>query len=314
MDAFKVRYYDGNNAAGDYFTDNIEIAGATVLGLEMGLAKKASMPYGIAGIGYNHLTRHRVNGEPYDNLPIRMYKQGLINTVAYSLWMSNLTAEWGTLLFGGIDASKFHGPLKRVPVLKNAKGDYDYFTVPLHGIRSITAGGSETESTQIDIGDAPLRVILDSGATLTYLPDDVARQIWREAGAVWLHQLGAPMIPCSAKKKRQALWFRFGDRDGPAIGVPIHELVLKPKLMPNGQPIAGTAGDFQGVELCQFGVRNGTGHNILGDTFQRSAFVVHDLVNHEAGLAQASLGGGGEKEVIEFPEYGSRIPQIERPW
>lgn len=57
----------------------------------MGLGTTASVPYGIAGIGYHHLvSQHRTEEETYHNLPIRMYKQGLINTVAYSLWMSDL--------------------------------------------------------------------------------------------------------------------------------------------------------------------------------------------------------------------------------
>lgn len=88
---FNILYFDGSHARGDYFTDDIEIAGTTVHDQEMGLGVMATVPYGIAGIGYHHIEqRNRPEGKTYTNLPVQMYNQGLINTVAYSLWMSHL--------------------------------------------------------------------------------------------------------------------------------------------------------------------------------------------------------------------------------
>ncbi|KAL9949828.1 hypothetical protein ACHAQF_002757 [Verticillium nonalfalfae] len=131
---FKIAYLDQSSASGDYFEDTVEIGGTRVSSLAMGLARQSTVPYGLAGIGYHHNVALQTWGNIYDNLPVRMQRLGLINTVAYSLWLNNLDAAGGSLLFGGIDTEKYVGNLKVVPVLKNHLGKYDYFGVAMAGI------------------------------------------------------------------------------------------------------------------------------------------------------------------------------------
>lgn len=92
QDGFNISYVDGTGAAGDYFTDVFSIGGATVKGLEMGLATSGEIGQGIMGIGYNtsEANIQTGNGTIYPNLPNQMVDEGLINSLAYSLWLNDL--------------------------------------------------------------------------------------------------------------------------------------------------------------------------------------------------------------------------------
>ncbi|KAM0276857.1 hypothetical protein ACHAQH_006333 [Verticillium albo-atrum] len=304
---FKIAYLDQSSASGDYFEDTIEIGGVRVSNLGMGLARHSTVPYGLAGIGYHHNVALQTWGNIYDNLPVRMKKLGLINTVAYSLWLNNLDAKGGSLLFGGIDTEKYVGELKVVPVLKNALGKYDYFGVAMAGISAVR----KSHDVALPCRECSIRAVLDSGATLSFLPDDLAHAIWQEAGVKWSSNLKAPMLPCSRAGGTQKFAFHFGTEEGPTIEVGIDELVIDSTKWPSasGKPlIGGEESPWKGQRLCQFGIRNQTQPPyILGDSFLRSAYLVHDLVNHEVGMAE-TLFNATQSGIVPFPSHGARIP------
>ncbi|KAG7112424.1 aspartic-type endopeptidase opsB like protein [Verticillium longisporum] len=204
-----------------------------------------------------------------------MERLGLINTVAYSLWLNNLDAAGGSLLFGGIDTEKYVGNLKVVPVLKNHLGKYDYFGVAMAGI----SVGRGNHDLSLPCHECSIRAVLDSGATLSFLPNDLAHAMWEEAGVKWSSNLKAPMLPCSRARGREKFAFHFGDDQGPTIKVRIGELVIDSTKWPNAS----------------------------GDSFLRSAYLVHDLVNHEVGMAE-TLFNATRSGITPFPSYGARIP------
>lgn len=100
---FKIKYLDGSSASGDYFTDVFQIGGATLQNMTMGLGAQTSIEYGMVGVGYP--LEEAIVGDTqslsaaYPNLPIVMVNEGLINTVAYSVWLNDL----GELLFTSLD-------------------------------------------------------------------------------------------------------------------------------------------------------------------------------------------------------------------
>ncbi|KAL2755711.1 hypothetical protein ACRALDRAFT_2059069 [Sodiomyces alcalophilus JCM 7366] len=303
---FEVLYYDDSFVKGTYFTDIMEIGGAVVHDVPAGLGLQTDIPFGLAGIGYkrNSVT-NRAGKVADDNLPGRMQKQGLINTVAYSLWLNDLDADKGNILFGGIDTAKFEGTMKTVPVLKSARGKYDYFKVPLHSL-GISGSGFAEELP----GARNIPVILDSGATMTFLPNEIAQAIFREFDVAFLRDVAVPVVPCDRASGEETVTFRFGSEDGPVIRLRMNELIMKPPkwpivtvgdedLLPYGNP---------DDKLCQFGIRNVTHEPfILGDTFMRSAYIVHDLVNHEVGIAPAVFNAT-MSNIWAFSNYGQRIP------
>lgn len=208
-------------------------------------------------------------------------------------------------MFGGVDAGKFIGSLTRVPVLPNGLGWFDFFRVPVQSVTVRGRGGEDKPAS-----DRSFEAVLDTGATLSFLPSHIAKAIWKEVGAVWFGDVGAAMLPCSSKNQNIHIEFRFGEPGGPIIKVPLDELMIEPGEWPGGRPIVGGQGDWKGQRLCQFGLRNTTQDPyILGDTFMRSAYVVHDLLNHEVALAQTKFNST-KTSIIPMREYGMKIPRI----
>ena len=83
---FSISYQDGTGARGDYVTDTLGIGGMTIADFQFGVGIRSSSTEGILGIGYpiNEAQVRRSGGNPYDNLPQRMAKDGLIKSNAYS--------------------------------------------------------------------------------------------------------------------------------------------------------------------------------------------------------------------------------------
>ena len=104
---FDISYVDGSFAKGDYFTDDFNIGGASLTNMTMGLGVSTDIPYGLVGVGYalNEaiVSDTRLASSAYDNLPVQLMKEGLIPTTAYSLWLNDLDASKGQILFGGVD-------------------------------------------------------------------------------------------------------------------------------------------------------------------------------------------------------------------
>lgn len=91
---FNISYVDGSSSIGDYFTDVFEIGGATLRNMTIGLGIETDISYGLVGVGY--AVNEAIVGTTkslssvYPNLPVNMVDEGLINTVAYSLWLNDL--------------------------------------------------------------------------------------------------------------------------------------------------------------------------------------------------------------------------------
>lgn len=302
---FNISYVDGTGAIGDYFQDSFAIGDFTLSNFEMGLARSTTIGTGIMGIGYNN-SEANVNlksggdGTIYPNLPIALLNQNKIKSVTYSLWLNDLESSSGSILFGGIDTAKYNGDLISINV---------YPTSHRLGITSFTVAFtslSATSSTGSDLLTPPnyaVPAILDSGTTITLLPDDIAVLVFEELGATPEPEIGAVVVPCALAKNTGTLNYGFGGPDGPVIKVAVSDLVL---------PLTDTEGRSpkykNGETACQLGIQPAGSLPVLfGDTFLRSAYVVYDLVNNRIALAQTDFNTT-ESNVISFPDYGAPIP------
>lgn len=146
---------------------------------------------------------------------------------------------------------------------------------------SIQGNNNSTQYSQTGLA-AP--VVLDSGTTLTYLPDNIANAVIAGVGAVNSNEYGV-VVPCSVGNTPATLTFGFGSASGPKIVVPISEMVLP---FPAGIPPP----KFRSTNEigCQWGLLP-AGQNplLLGDTFLRSAYVVYNLAGQQIGLAQTNF-------------------------
>lgn len=210
----------------------------------------------------------------------------------------------GSLLFGGIDTGKFTGNLANIAMYPSADtGIIDSFTVAFTSLIITSPSGSDTV-TPAGYSDA---VILDSGTTLTYVPDELAQAIYNVVGAIYNTDVGAAVCPCTIGNVNGTLDFQFAGADGPVIKVPISEMVY-PLFETDGSQASFGNGD----PACSFGIEpaSSLGANaalLFGDTVLRSAYVVYDLANFRIGLAQTKFNST-DSNVIAFEGLNATIP------
>ena len=277
---FKVSYVDGSGASGDYVKDSIAIGGQSLTGLQMGVAYKSDSPEGILGIGYaaNEAQVNLNSEKPYANLPQLMVERGVIQSNAYSLWLDDLQSSTGSILFGGVDTDKYHGQLESLPTQKEGNVNAEFIIT----LTNISLSGS-SQNNSMDSGGLPAAVLLDSGSSLTFLPDDTASSIFTALGVQYDQSQGLGEIDCNAANDDKKVNFVFTSI---TISVPLSELVID-----SSSDDEDRSGDlFSQQRSCVFGINPaGSSTPVLGDTFLRSAYVVYDLSNNEISLAQTNF-------------------------
>lgn len=275
---------DGSGAAGDYVSDLMMIANAEIKDLQFGVGYKSTSAEAILGLGYvsNEVQVANLGLKAYNNVPAALAAQGTIPSNAYSLWLNDLDSHSGNILFGGVDTERFTGTLETLPVQKTSAGYTDFLIT----LTSLSLGGKTL------IGKQAQAVLLDSGSSLTYLPNAMTNAIYVAIGAQYDSTQGAAFVPCSMRSINETLDFTF---TSPTISVPIDELILDiPKtnnqtaVFPGGEP------------ACLFGIApSGVTVPVLGDTFLRSAYVVYDLGNNEISLAQTKFNAT-KSNIVEL--------------
>ncbi|EMC93972.1 hypothetical protein BAUCODRAFT_49084, partial [Baudoinia panamericana UAMH 10762] len=276
-------FIDGASVTGTWFYDTASLSGVSIPSQLAVLATSGSgISQGVLGVGWP---------ANYPTLNHNLAANGLIASNSYSLWLDSLSSATGTILFGGLDRSKFVAPLHTVPVVggtTNSDGSVTYFQ-PM------------VEVTGLSIGNGPgitgsgysLQAALDTGTGLTVLPAGVVGSIASAVGAMY-YPLGSTsgntIIPCAnvANPYHLSIVFYF---TGVSVSVDLAQMVLQ------------DVGNLNGVEMCQFGLygaADGSGlPTILGDSFLRSAYVVYDLDHNRIGLAQ-TIFNADSPNIVEI--------------
>ena len=265
---FNISYIDGSSALGDYATDTFAFGGQTIKDLQFGIGYRSSSQESIMGIGYavNEVQVARAGGKPYANLPALLAKDGVTNTNAYSLWLNDLDASTGSILFGGVDTAKYSGQLSKLPIIQE-EGVFVEFIIALTGL------GQNGEPGSI-FNNQTVAVLLDSGSSLTYLPDNIVSSLYTEFKASYDSGQGAAFVDCNLANKKASLDFTF---TSPTISVALNELVV-------------VSGYQRGKPICILGIAPaGDSTSVLGDTFLRSAYVVYDLDNNQIAMAPTNF-------------------------
>ncbi|KXX78335.1 putative aspartic-type endopeptidase opsB [Madurella mycetomatis] len=310
---FAIRYVDGTGSSGDYFTDNVGLGdGVTITNLQMGLAHEATSNWGMLGIGY---TAAVAAAEPYPNIIDLLLEQGQIPIKAYSLYLNDASAQSGTILFGGIDTEKFIGELQSIDVIPNNQtGLYDHFTVAL---TSVTATSDSGITNLLASDSSPIEIILDSGTTLTYLPESMTAPLFRLVDAFddtdGFTATGLVYADCALRSRTDLfLTYQFGGPTGPVINVSAAEMImddLKPYIFSGGLILPSDI-PWPNDRVCRMGVMTADHEPpyLVGDTFLRSAYVVYDLTNNVIAMAQSNVNATSSR-VIEIPTNGT-VPLV----
>lgn len=312
---FFIQYGDYSFAKGGWGTDVVSFAGNKITDVSFAVGEETNSSQGVFGIGFQGLESTVSNAASssgggkdssdgdggdgaYDNLPIQLKNEGKIKSVAYSLWLNDISSKSGNLLFGGVDHAKYSGDLQKVPIVSNVKGSKDPIEMTV-ALSSLGIKGSKDDDAQTIMSNN-IPVLLDSGTSLVLLPDAVLEAIGSSLGAEYSKDLGYYIQECSIGDDGGSIQFDFS---GLKIDVALSDILL-PLSDSQGNP-----SQFEnGKTACALGMSEATDTIILGDTFLRSAYVVYDLENYE--IAMAPVKYNQSKSDIEAIK--SEIPKAKK--
>lgn len=267
---FEVHYADGTEASGIWANDQVRIHNVTVSNFSFGLADYSSSTIGVLGIGLPDLETTNVYNtsvDPYiyENLPMKLKSEGIIDRAMYSIYLDDINAATGTILFGAVDHAKYKGDLtKNALVFTDDELSVDKPSrLAIKIDRFGVIKGSDKFSSSIN--DYP--AVLDTGSTLTYFPSGYLSDLATHAGAEYNLEYGAYEISCGAKDTKVTFLF-----ESTVIEVPIEDLVLD---------------DVEGTDKCFLGILGiyYADSFVLGDNVLRHAYVALDIESREVGLA-----------------------------
>jgi hypothetical protein len=229
-----------------YVLDSISLPGsATMKQVQFGVADDSLDEFaGILGIGAGE----GFNTD-YKNFVDELAAQGVTNTKAFSLALGSKAEEEGVIIFGGVDTAKFQGKLAQLPIVpasESPDGVARYW-VNMNSIALSPPQGKATTFTQTS-----MTVFLDSGSTLTLLPETVVKEIADGLGSSGLDSSGYYSVDCDLASQDGSIDFNF---EGVTIPVPYSEMIRQVSS-----------------SECYLGMMGSTEFALLGDTFLRSAY------------------------------------------
>ncbi|CAI4047662.1 hypothetical protein N7582_004183 [Saccharomyces uvarum] len=281
---FNITYDDNSYYAGTFGTDIVSLGDITLSNFTFGVSNDTTINGGILGIslpsaeitdsGQGALSS---NTTPfaYDNFPMALKNQGKIEKIAYSLFLNEPNARFGSILFGAVDKSKYTGQLYTLPMLQayntlDALGGGMLVTAQSVAILDSISGNKTVSEVQFP-------VLFDSGTTTSALPTEIADAIGRSFDGKYSSDDEGYIFDCSKVNNTQ-LSIDFG---GFNISANISNFVT---------PLT--------KDHCILQIGASDSGFLLGDAFLVDTYVVYDLENHEVSVAQASFNS--EEEDIEI--------------
>ncbi|KAI0752477.1 acid protease [Daedaleopsis nitida] len=262
---------------GDEFVDDVTLGTLTIKNQSYGaaiLAQGFDDVDGILGIGPVALTCGTLFPNVDDCIPTvtdNAFSQGLIE--AHEIGISfepttSLSSANGELTFGGVDPSKFTGPLNFVPITSTSPANQ------FVGIdQSITYGTDGTTVLPATSG------ITDTGTTLLLIATDAFNTYQNLTGAVPDNNTGLLRITPEQFDNLQSLFFHIGDNT--------LEFTPNAQIWPRALNTA-IGGDADGIFLIlnDIGSLSGEGLDFIdGMTFLERFYYVFDIANSRVGFA-----------------------------
>lgn len=253
---FSIGYVDGSAAQGVWGYDSVQFGKYGVTDLKIGIANRSSVSDGILGIGI-------ANG--YDNFPVLLQKQGLINKIAYSVYLNSSNSTTGTILFGAIDHAKYDGALSTVPINSESQ-------------LSVNVTNLETKDGKVTSGSHS--VLLDTGSTFSIFPDEWIDALGRSLNATYDDNESVYAIECDGYDEN-FFGFSIGNAD---FSIPIQDLTTEK----DGQ--------------CYLAIMSnsviGGGGILFGDDILRRIYLVYDLQDMTISVAPVAYTKDEDIEEI----------------
>ncbi|KAL8386950.1 hypothetical protein RB595_010274 [Gaeumannomyces hyphopodioides] len=261
-----------------YIQDSISVPDSSISMTKVvfGAALKSSqLPEGIMGLGFGN----GVNLQ-YNNFVDTLFEQNVTKSRAFTVALGSADANnGGAIIFGGVDAKRFSGKLARVPILgPQGEETIRRYWVQMEGI---SHGGKTYAGSSMPI-------VIDSGSSLSSLPQSIVNQMANDTGAKWDSQAEVYIVPCSILSSGGSFDFAFGNGSAGAgsakISVPYSEFVWQA----GGECALGAVPIKSGSSVTP----------LLGDSFMRAASITFDQTSDSMYMAQyASCGDGGVRAI-----------------
>ncbi|KAH6661329.1 aspartic peptidase domain-containing protein [Truncatella angustata] len=285
-----LRYGIGS-AQIQYVTDDIGFEGSDIQlkNVQFGAATSTVDEFsGILGIGHGENVTIL-----YKNFVDELQAQGVTDTKAFSLALGSKSEQEGVIIFGGIDTGKFAGPLVSQPIIpaEQAPDGVPRYWIDMDYLSITPPSGKEQK-----YANSTMAVFLDSGATLTLLPQVLADTIAADFGATGTDSNGFYLVDCSLNNLGGTVNFAF---PGVTIHVPYKEIIRE---------LATSFGT-----LCYLGITPNEDFVLLGDSMLRSAYAVFDQTGNAIHLAQYVNCGTNEKEISTSLNISSLTGDCDAP-
>lgn len=238
-----------------------------------------------------------------------MVEQKLIANPIFSIYLNKASSEgWaGEIIFGGVDQSKYTGDLVYVPNVPITTGSgssnsqYSYWMVYAQGI-ALKGSNNDVQKSFISSSGSKTSTayILDTGTTLTYLPDDIVQSLvsgitnnYSYNSNLQVYEIDCGLTSSNASIEVQISQSSSSTSNPVTITVPVSNLVY---------PL----GSVGGVDVCFFGISStgtsgsinvGSNTYLIGDSILRHVYAVFDVNQNRIGLAAANGVGGSVNGV-----------------
>lgn len=264
----KTLNYGIGSANITYFKDSIALPGAqtAMTGVQFGVATSSRSQFsGILGIGYGLGLTTR-----YPNFVDELAAQNQTKVKAYSVALGSKDEGEGVIVFGGVDTSKFAGRLATLPIVPPADSPDG---VPRYWISMNNLSITPPSGNRKMYPNSSMDVFLDTGSTLTLLPQAICDQLGADFGSSGLDSSGFYPVDCSLADLAGTIDFDF---NGVEIKVPYNEFIRQ------------SSNSF-GQASCVLGVTPSESFTLLGDTFMRSAYGMPSLLHAPNILEKQTL-------------------------
>ncbi|KAI1456270.1 acid protease [Annulohypoxylon moriforme] len=284
---FGIQYGQGS-ASGVYYKDDVFLSGAKIKDQQFGVSNTSSdVWFGILGLG-----RGQGGGVvDYSSIVDSLADQGYTNSKLFSLDLGGqpgpTAAVTGEMVFGGVDTNKYAGNLAKVPT--DPKDPHYVVTLDSFSMQTPSTGANAISRRSEPIKDSnlPLQVVLDSGTTLSLLPESMVTALAAGFPGATSDGNGGYKVPCDLRNSTDgSLEFEFAGEGSNKVTITV------------------SYADFiwYGGDECFLGAQynKDIGVWILGDTFLRGAYVTFDQSNNAVYMANY-MKCGEESNLVPVP-------------
>ena len=332
-----IGYDDGSGASGDYSYDDISFAGLTLKKALLSVGTKGSISTSIMGIGPDI----DFSGYPPALGPTTLdalVSNNFTDSKMFSVWLED-DAVRGSVLFGGIDESKFDTEtgLVTVDMIPDPEGPqypYSSYMAAVTGMSTTIADQVLTYSMPSQAPNATisastyLPMCIDTGTGTIMVPNHIFDEINYHIGTSQnLPIPGGNALLCSQAEnktlKESTFSWTIGDPKNRSTSI-TYNMSFADLVIPALHPLTRKAYTMQNpdgdgeVDLCTFGLQpvgDDGGDSIMGAAGIKRMFVVFDQDRKQLSFGRpVSKASGNSGTPVDVPMPSNpTVPQTNSP-